>query len=354
MMRSLLRGLWWNRHVRRWVIAVVFLAQAAGAAIKAYEPILTPVYTFEGNLGTCEWRADNQLRIRDGYSPTPRFLYDPQQDHLIPDRQESSFYTLINPISRVFPPRMMWNDWPVLNGGLVTSPDGRYVVYSLKLPSEVDYPYTPLVIVDTKIATSIVIKSLSSSPYTVNIQWGLNSNAFVVTEQGSYGGDPIFHFVSGFEGGLDHVQVKRIEDPDTEAPHWSLYQAFDIDSTGRYLLAQGYDTKPGFQPTMIHLMIIDTQDLSYVHVAEAKLFFAARFEQPGDQRVFYVDVDSAFAYDRQTQIAEDLNQSIETLNIKDSFQFGRGCFATISPDGRFLAFQNDETRDLIVLPIKSP
>jgi hypothetical protein len=361
MMRSLMRGLWWNRHVRRWVVAAIFLAQAAGTAIKAYEPELMVVYTHKDDTGFCEWRADNQLQITDQAWPVTRFLYDPQTEQLKSQGGLPSRYSLITPISYVFPPRFEEAGMP--DTPLSTSPDGRYMVYPLQ-QERTPYPtpsydmpraYMPLVLVDRKTATSMIIRELHPSPYTFVIQWNLSGNAFVVIEQAEYGGDPHMFYVHGFDGELDAVQVKQISGYNEVAFDWSLEQVFDIDSTGRYLLAAGYFSREERRSHEMRLLLIDMHELSHTVVAQDVFFGAARFEQHGDQRIFYLSKTGLFAYDRRAGTNELLSAEINNLDIFFLDISDNGCRPAISPDGQFFAFDRDDGyAEVYVWPIVKP
>lgn len=341
-----LRGLWWNRHFRRWIVAAVLLAHMVGGRIRSYEPESGLVFEYQG-AGTCRWQANNTLELinrplRHDQS-AERFVYDPQTDRLTSRGSLPALYSPINAFSRVFPLPHSYTDDGTGDTHTIMSPDGRYTLYYRESwPTHLGRQYFSVVLADGRTATSTVIIELASSPYKLSVYWNLTSNAFIFIKLPEYGGDPIVQSVSGFDRGLDHLQVKQVSGYNEVAFDWTLEQVFDIDSTGRYLLAEGYFSQPDDAPEEQRLLLIDTQDLSYEVVARATYFIAARFEQPGDQRVFYVSSRSAFVYDRQTRAREILNRSVQALDIDYGFgdDWDHGCTPAISPDGRFLAYDS--------------
>jgi hypothetical protein len=132
---------------------------------------------------------------------------------------------------------------------------------------------------------------------------------------------------------------------------WSIYQFYVMDSTGRYLLADGYLHNAESDPGDLRLVLIDMHDLSYEIIGNDSYFSVATFVHD-DQQAFYVSSKGAFAYDRQTKTSTLLTDDIDSSEIMSEYY--QTFFPSFSPDGHFLAAQiagEEGERKLYLYPI---
>ena len=347
-------GLWWNRSFRCWVMSLI-LYKASIGFVSAL-PDLTPVYTYQEE-GSCAWQANNTLQILD--TPpiydldgiTKQYFYEPQTQTLSAESGLPYRFSMLNRTSPIFPPiGMIQHSDYTARTGVYPSPDGRYVVYVTNVSDGGRVTIASIALANLETKKSTILPT-GIYPNNVTIQWGFGSNAFVIFEEGNYGSDPFITYVSGFEASLEELSVVQVTGYSelAEKLQWDLYQIHDIDSTGQYILAEGYFRKPAYEPRFLRLMLINMQDFSYEMVSEDRFFVTARFEQPGNQKVFYYNSGGVFAYDRQSKTREFLNNAVRRINKN----YWRTCVPTISPDGRYIAFDDEDgSSDVIVVPIK--
>jgi hypothetical protein len=355
-----LRGLWWNRSFRRWVVMSLLLYTASIELVSAVQPDLTPVFTYHSKgVGTCEWLIDNTLQITNRLNyrdyGAEQFSYNPQTQHLSSQGGFNPAFSFLTPMNRILPAMFKREIYYSQGNEFYASPDGRFVVYPVAISSDADLPYTFLNLLDRKSWQSTIISDVIINPYATTIQWAIGSNAFVIIKQGEYGSGRFMNYVTGFASALSSLKVTEISgysetNVDTML-QWTLYQVHDIDSSGQFILADGYFHETEDHPDQLRLIIINMHDLSYELVEKDGFFVTARFEQPGDQRVFYFNLNGIFVYDRTSKTTELLNDDVADLKRS----YSRTCQPTISPDGRFIAFDDDdETNEVIVVPIKEP
>lgn len=351
-----LRGFWWNRSFRRWVVMSLLLYKASIGLVAAEQTEFRAILTYQ-EYALCEWLPDNTLQITDKPNyfdqGATRFVYDPQTEVLTSQGGLSFPYSFLTPMSRVLPPVYSQT---AQDSDVFASPDGRFVIYALAVSSEADRPYTKLILLDRKTWRSTVISDLRVHAFNTYIRWNLGSKSFIITEEGSYGSDPTMTYVNGFEDDPEQMRVTQISGYSemADAFQWSLYQVHDIDSTGQYILAEGYFYQSEDERGYTRLIVINMHDLSYELVAKGRYFITGRFEQPGDKRVFYLNSTGLFSFDRETKTQETLNNNIQDIATW-TWGYSRTCQPTISPDGHFIAFDDDdETNEVIVLPIKEP
>jgi hypothetical protein len=323
----------------------------------AVEPETSPVFTYPHH-GSCAWRPDNTLVITDRRrardATAYQFLYNPDAKTLTPNGQ------------------LAYQDWltdlpPVFDQGitedtstsfeLFPSPDEHFFVYALQDWTDPYQFSVPMVIVNRSTGKSLIIPNFTVNPRDLDIHWNVGGNAFLIQAYGGYGRNPTITYVSGFETDLSQTRIVPVssESGFAETTQWSLYQAYDLDSTGQYMLAAGYFYNPDDKPALMRLIVIDMRDLSYEVVAEDRYFITGRFEQPGDHRVVYMGAEGIFAYNRQDKTQELLTKQVENVYSSDGSTYASTCLPTISLDGRFIAFDHvDKVNEVFVVSLHQP
>jgi len=232
--------------------------------------------------------------------------------------------------------------------GAYLSPDGRYAVYAARKPTpELE---GELVLVDLQTQRYTVIQEFWIVPYTFKIQWGVGSNAFVVSRQAGYGEPPFLSYVYDFETPGEQPKIISLNDKDEAAPEMlrlGIYRVYDFDSTGQYLLVGADYHPPAESGRDFSLILLNVRTMTYEIMAQDPYLVAARFEQPGNRRIFYMGLHSVVAVDRQTRIPEVITHDIQPFKLRTTMS----CAAEISPDGRLIVFSDSETHDVLVVPL---
>jgi hypothetical protein len=242
-------------------------------------------------------------------------------------------------------------------GEVYPSPDGRFVVYSLAPESTETYPRrTYLAMMDLVRREEVIFKQyMLNSSSQFYIEWGSGSNAFILRTWGDYGYIPYPTYFGGFAEDVTKAKMILLghESVFEKELSWGIYQTYDLDSTGKYLLAEGYLYRPEYEPGFLRLLVINMDDFSYSIVGEARYFTTARFEQPSDTRVFYLNDIGIFSYNRDTMKTTLLTKATNQMRLARYIT----SYPIISPDGRHLATQLrskqgvPEDDNLYVIPI---
>jgi hypothetical protein len=343
-----IRSFGWNTRLMRWTVASLILCGALRASAQDSTPELDPVYTYEFN-GLNEhfyssdyaydWLPNNTLSFKDiliqpdtGDLTPFSVMYDPYASH-----QAFSGLPAFPSVPR---PAAVEGLPATFTTFLTTSPDGRFDLYSVAHArrDENGYIYSNPVlgIVDRTTGQYVKLNDINAwTPY--DITWSANNEAVVITYSVGYG-SLYYSYVTGFADDVTQAHGLMLTDwgPIAETLKWGIYQFYDLDSTGRYLLADGYLHNTDAEPGLMRLLVIDMQDLSYDVVAMDGYFRGAGFKKPDDQTVFYVNKMGVYAYDRQMDTQTLLTNKLNADDfVMDYLRF----HPAFSPDGHYLAAQ---------------
>jgi hypothetical protein len=360
---KLARSFWWNKSVRRWAIIGVLAYKAIVAAAQDVKPEIEPVYVYPFNqwdqsAREYAWQANNTLAIGDimrnpdtGAETPLTVTYDPYGP------RDSSVITLPPALPNHVPSHVQLLP-PTYNTPFATSPNGRFDLYTVDYyykarDRDVYYPGQVLGIVDRETGQFITLPEVSFFRASFHdLQWNSSGNTFLLSLLTHYGVTPVYVHVTGFTEDITQAKSTPIVawGAVSEEFPFSMYVVYDVDSTGRYLLADGYFPGSSWRSGSMSLLVIDMEDFSYEVVAQNKFFDAARFAQPDDREVVYMNEYGAFAYDRQKKI-----QTLLTTEINASHTLAaayRDYYPSFSPDGHYLVTQlKDDEVNLYVYPI---
>jgi hypothetical protein len=368
-LRKTLMSFGWNKRLLRCAALSLLLYRAVAATAQDTTPQIDPIYTYEfkgQEIGATNydfpfpydyrWTANNTLVIRDvlqnsdsGEAMPITVTFDPYAPR---DTAESMLLSTPAPASTPLPPEL--ESLPLsFTRRITTSPDGRFDLYRVtRYEKGFDGVYyaNPVLGLVNRQTGDTFINELSMR-YVYSITWSANNQAFVMSYAEPYSDAPYYVHVTGFADDLSKVRVNVI-DSWGSFPDLGSYQFYGMDSTGRYVMVDGYLFNAQSQQGDMRLFMIDTQMLTYDIIAVDKYFAVADFEQSDDQHVLYVNSQGVFAYDRQTKTSMLLTDDINSDEVMADYY--RTFFSAFSPNGRFLSTQmqgEESTYKLHVYPI---
>jgi hypothetical protein len=261
------------------------------------------------------------------------------------------------PTTHILPPAMamrqpshVYSLPPTFGPIFATSPDGRFDLHTV---SHYEYNeawgrsfhYYILGIVDRVKGRYTTMPNVTFSASFEDLQWSSGGEAFVLSFLTLYGVSPFYVYVTGYGDDVTQTHSTDISTwaPISEQLGWDVYQIYDLDSTGRYLLADGYLYNEAQDRGLMRLIMLNMDDLTYEIVSKDNYYTAAQFVKPDEQHVVYISESGVFAYDRQGKTSAILTKGIDAHDTLDGIY--REFYPTFSPDGRYLVTELNSKSD---------
>ena len=332
-MKTVLRGVFL-------LLLIVVLGMVAGAQDDwPYEPV------YEGlQIGDMEWMPDSSGLIFLQYHD--RLLYSPQTNTIVPydaSLPEDLFQFLWDNT----PFSLYYGDYNGPDSSTIfISPNGRFIAYIVDFVADYDDPemgaFPGVVVMDLTNGAAKAVEDImfpdwvDYTPSPFQLHWSLDSTAFTIEPDGSFLDTAYIVQISHDIETIKTTFLYRIDSRKESESYlvnprdYLLRKIYDIDPTGRFVLASGYSwlEKQG------GVIVFDIETLAVELLPEG--IQSISFKQSDTPQLFYTTDAGLFEYDLLTRISHLINPN---------YNFDMN----ISPDGHYGAFVKEN--NLYVLPL---